>query len=93
MPNVVINGVEYVPKADIPELSDERLKKCLMVLTEMRYFNEEHKMKQLAWNAINALSPELANLDESTAYDRIHDKDDQGGVMTIHYGNAPLSDL
>lgn len=25
MPTVVIDGVEYVPKAEIPELTDERL--------------------------------------------------------------------
>ncbi len=69
---VIINGIEYVPKADIPKLTDERLQECLEVLTEMRYFNEKHKMKRLAWNAINALSPELAKLDEDAAYTRIH---------------------
>lgn len=73
MPKVVIDNVKYVPKGDIPELTDDRLKNCLEVLTEMRYFNnEEHKMKRLAWNAIHALSPELAELDEVAAYERIH---------------------
>lgn len=72
MPSVVIDGVEYVPKAEVPELTDERMQNCLEVLTEMRYFNQHHKMKALAWNAINALSPELAKLDEEKAYDRIH---------------------
>lgn len=72
MTKVVIDGVEYVPKADIPGLTDKRLQECLEVLTEMRYHNQYHKMKALAWNAINALSPELAKLDESSAYSRIH---------------------
>ena len=72
MPKVIIDGIEYVPKAEIPELTDERLLSCLRTLTEMRYHNQNHKMKALAWNAIHALSPELAELDEEAAYDRIH---------------------
>jgi hypothetical protein len=72
MTKVIIDGVEYVPKSEIPNLNDARLQECLEVLTEMRYFNQQHKMMGLAWNAINALSPELAKLDENSAYDRIH---------------------
>lgn len=72
MPKVMIDGIEYVPKGDIPSLNDERLQACLEVLTEMRYHNQHHKMKALAWNAINALSPDLAKLDEDAAYERIH---------------------
>lgn len=71
MPKVMIDGIEYVPKAEILPIDDERLQKCLEVLTEMRYFNQSHKMKALAWNAINALSPELAALSEEAAFDRI----------------------
>lgn len=73
MPSVIIDGVQYVPKSEIPEITDEALKSCLMVLTEMRYFNEQHKMKRLAWNAINALSPELAELNEDDAYNRVRE--------------------
>lgn len=69
---VVIDGIEYVPKAEVPELTDDRLKECLMVLTEMRHFNQEHKMKALAWNAIHALSPELAKLSEEVAFEAMH---------------------
>lgn len=76
MPKVIIDGVEYVPKAEIQTLNDDRLQKCLEVLTEMRYFNQQHKMKALAWNAINALSPELAALSEHDAYDRVHGAED-----------------
>ena len=44
MPKVIIDGVEYVPKAQVEPLNDERLQKCLEVLTAMRHFNQEHKM-------------------------------------------------
>lgn len=72
MPKVIIDGIEYVPKAEIPELTDARLKECLEVLTSMRYFGESYKMKAHAWDAINALAPELAKLDETAAYEHIH---------------------
>ncbi len=72
MPSVVIDGVEYTPKAEVPELTDERLKSCLEVLTSMRYFNQSHKMLAHSWEAINALSPELAKLTPEDAFDRIH---------------------
>ena len=70
--NVIINGVEYVPKAEIPDLTDARLKECLEILTTMRYLNQGHKMKAHAWEAINALSPELAKLDDEDAFNFIH---------------------
>jgi chorismate mutase len=69
---VIIDGVEYVPKAEVKELTDKSLKECLEVLTSMRHFNQQHKMKAHAWDAINALSPDLAKLDEKEAYDFIH---------------------
>ncbi len=34
---VVIDGVEYVPRAEVPELADERLKQCLESLIEIQY--------------------------------------------------------
>ena len=73
---VLIDGVEYVPKVEIGKITDEKINECLMVLTEMRYHNQNHKMKALAWDAINSLSPDLANLSEKEAYDFVH-KDDQ----------------
>ena len=72
MHKVTIDGVEYVPKVDIPLMTDDRLLDCLKTLTEMRYFNQHHKMKALAWDAINSLSPDLAKLNEEVAYDFIH---------------------
>lgn len=29
MPSVLIDGVEYVPRAEVPELSDDRFKRAL----------------------------------------------------------------
>lgn len=76
MPSVFIDGTEYVPKADIPELSDERLKRCLESLTEIQYFHEcKHKHCAWAWDALNALAPDLARLasdNPQAAFDRIH---------------------
>ena len=75
MTKVIIDGIEYIPKAEVLPINDERLQNCLEVLTEMRHFNQYHKMMGLAWNAINALSPELAKLSEKAAYDLIHGKE------------------
>ena len=69
---VVIDNIEYVPKAEVKPLNDERLQACLEVLTSMRYFNQYHKMMPLTWDAINAISPELAKLEPDAAYDLIH---------------------
>jgi hypothetical protein len=74
MTKVIIDGIEYIPKAEVLPINDERLQTCLEVLTEMRRFNQQHKMMGLAWNAINALSPELAKLSEEAAFDRIHNE-------------------
>ena len=76
MTRVIIDGIEYVPKAEVLRVNDKRLQNCLEVLTEMRRFNQHHKMMGLAWNAINALSPELAKLSADAAYNRIHDAGD-----------------
>jgi len=75
MPSVVIDGVEYVPRAEIPELTDARLKACLGELVSIQYFPEcQHKHRAWAWDALNALAPELADLAASNpaaAYERI----------------------
>lgn len=72
---VIVDGVEYVPRAEVPDLTDERLKKCLSSLCEIQYFHEErHKHRAWAWDAMNALAPELAELaanDPSAAWGRI----------------------
>lgn len=75
---VVIKGVEYVPKNEVPPLTDERLKRALASLTEIQYFYEcPHKHRAWAWDAINALAPDVANLsadDPKAAYDLFHTK-------------------
>lgn len=80
MPLVIIDGIEYVPRADIPELTDTGLKAALEVLTEIQYFKQTNKAIPLAWNALNALAPELAELaadNPKAAYDRIHSPNTQ----------------
>ena len=77
---VIIDGVEYVPRASVPALTDERLKRCLQSLTEIQYFSDcPHKHKAWAWDALNALSPELAQLasdNPEAAFDRVRDEDE-----------------
>lgn len=76
MPAVLIDGVEYIPRAEIPKLTDERLMRCLQSLTEIQYFSDcPHKHRAWAWDALHALSPELAELssnDPEKAFDRVH---------------------
>lgn len=76
MPTVLIDGVEYIPRAEIPKLTDERLMRCLQSLTEIQYFSDcPHKHRAWAWDALHALSPELAELssnDPEKAFDRVH---------------------
>lgn len=79
MPNVVIDGIEYVPRAEVPELTDQRLKECLEELVSIQYFREKHKAIAQSWDALNALAPDLAALaakDPQAAYERIHGSDD-----------------
>lgn len=38
MPSVLIDGVAYVPRADIPALTDERLRAALGELVAIQYF-------------------------------------------------------
>jgi len=75
MPTVMIDGVEYVPRAEVPELTDERLKGCLESLTEIQYFaGQTHKHRAWAWNALKSLAPELAELaasNPSAAFERV----------------------
>lgn len=76
---VIIDGVEYVPRASVPPLTDYRLKQALQSLTEIQYFKEcSHKHRAWAWEALNALAPELAELaanDPSAAFNRVRDTD------------------
>lgn len=79
--SVLIDGIKYVPRADVPEITDERLKRCLQSLTEIQYFNDcPHKHRAWAWDALNALSPELAELaadNAKAAFDRVRDTEDE----------------
>lgn len=74
MPTVFIDGIEYVPRAEIPPLEDERLEAALKELVAIQYFREQHKAIAQAWNVLQTLASELAELaarDPSAAYARI----------------------
>ena len=76
MPTVIIDGVEYVPRAASPPLNDDALAVCLRELVNIQHFPEcRHKHRAWAWNALNALAPELAQLaadNPKAAFDRLH---------------------
>ena len=76
MSHVIIDGVEYVPRAEIPEITDRNMQSLLESLTEIQYFNEcSHKHRAWGWDALNAIAPELAELaakNPKAAFDRIH---------------------
>lgn len=79
MPKVIIDGIEYIPRAEIPEITDTKLKLCLQSLVEIQYFREStQKHRAWAWDALNAISPELAELaakDPQAAFERVKDDD------------------
>lgn len=75
MPEVTVDGVVYVPLAEIPELTDERLKLALQGLVKIQYFDESRKAKAQAWDVLKILAPELAQLaaeNPKAAFDRMH---------------------
>ncbi|TAN03067.1 MAG: hypothetical protein EPN36_13790 [Rhodanobacteraceae bacterium] len=75
---VVIDGIEYVPRAEVPELTDARLQTALAELVAIQYFREHHKAVAQAWNVLNALAPELAALaskNPRAAFERIHGRE------------------
>jgi hypothetical protein len=75
MSEVVINGIVYVPRVEIPTLTDERLKNALEELVSIQYFKQQHKAIPQAWNVLHALAPELAELaanDPEAAFRRLH---------------------
>ena len=80
MAHVIIDGVEYVPRAEVAPITDERIHKALESLTEIQHFYEcTNKHRAWAWDAMNALAPELAELssnDPCAAFERVHGTDD-----------------
>lgn len=71
--NGTINGVRYVPESDL-RLTDERLHAALLELTAIQYFStESHKHRSWAWDALNALAPELAALSPRVAFNLVRE--------------------
>lgn len=62
IPKVTIDGIQYIPKNDFKLIDDSSIIECLKELVSLQYFNEEHKNRAVAWDALNALDPEIAEL-------------------------------
>ena len=77
---VIIDGVKYVPEASIPPLEDGALLTAIRELVGIQYWSgQRHKHRAWAWDALNALAPELAEMcsdDPKAAYERVHPEDD-----------------
>ena len=80
MPKVIIDGIEYAPKAEIPVITDKAMQLLLESLTEIQYFSDcQHKHRAWAWDALNAIAPELAELASKSpqaAYEKVHGAND-----------------
>ena len=80
--SVIIDGIHYVPRAEIPPIDDSRLETALRELVAIQYFYPDGgKPRALAWDALNALAPDLADLCGASmadkAWRRLHpDEDD-----------------
>lgn len=73
---IIIDGIEYVPKAEVKPITDVRLKMALQHLTEIQYFsNQTHKHRAWAWDALDALAPELSTLPAKEAYHAVRSED------------------
>lgn len=72
---VIIDGIEYVPKTEVPVPTDIALQRCIRELVGIQYFSgERHKHRAWAWDALNAIAPNLAEMcaqDAGAAYDAV----------------------
>ncbi len=85
MPKVTIDGVDYVPKAEVLHIRDDELVKCLRLLTAIQYKPDRKTLhRDLAWAALCTLSPELGELscrNPEVAYNLVRSKMAEGGKM------------
>jgi len=83
MAKVVIDGVVYVPRADISTPTDSQLMECIRELVSVQYFSgQQHKHRAWAWDALNAIAPELAELcadDPGAAWSRVNPEEADDG--------------
>lgn len=77
---VVIDGIEYVPKADAVQPDDSKVKECIRELVSIQRFPEcSHKHRAWAWDALNAIAPNIAELcgkDPGEAFDLVNPEDE-----------------
>lgn len=74
MRSVIIDGVRYVPE---DSLEHPALRECIRELVSIQYFSSEtHKHRAYAWDALNAISPAMAELcteDPQAAWAAVND--------------------
>lgn len=79
MQEVVTDRTEGLAPSKVSELTDAKLQEALECLVEIQYFDEDRRKHQaIAWNALNALAPRLAELaaqDPKAAYDEVMGRD------------------
>jgi len=68
----MIDGIEYVPRADILPVTDEQLHNAVKGLVAILYFEEQHKAIGQAFNVLKILAPEIAELAELSVADAYH---------------------
>jgi hypothetical protein len=59
---VIIDEVNYIPEADIPEVTDKTLQDAIRQLVSIQYFREHHKAVAQSWDVLNTLAPDVAKL-------------------------------
>ncbi len=84
MTKVLIDGVVYVPRAEIPPRTDESTLEAVRAITaSMHLYGHRGGGRGpwgCLWDALRALSPDLAKIAEESspaaAYDAVHPDDD-----------------
>ncbi len=82
MPRVIVDGIEYAPRADIPPPDNDKIMNALKELVSLYYFGDWHKAQGRVWDAICHISPELAELvyqNPTAAYECLHPRDKSEG--------------
>jgi hypothetical protein len=61
--NVIIDGIEYVPKSKVTPPTSTALNRCIAELVSIQYFySQTHKHRATAWDALNEIAPNIAEM-------------------------------
>lgn len=67
--NIVVDGIEYEPILLSKKIESEDIQEALKTLVSIQYFNEEHRIKRQAFNALLNLNPSIAEICKRDAYE------------------------